>query len=137
MGENQSGIGGRYFMKKHVFLFFGCMFLSAFVFSSSLHADTWTDNFDGDKLVKDWSFRDRPGNPSKVEVKDGALRITEPNGDWGHMEKDKPMLERKVPATAKDVVISGLFSSEPDKPANAWIGMFIFGDSPMDFACLL
>lgn len=108
-----------------------------FGYLPSLYADVWTDNFDGKELVEEWSFRDRPSDASTVEVKDGVLRITEPKGDWGHMEKEKPMLERDVPKTAKDVVISGLFSSEPDKPADAWIGLFIFGDNAMDFACLL
>lgn len=121
-------------MKKAILLILG---FAIFVCSPSLYAGVWTDNFDGKQLVKDWSFRDRPGKTSKVEVKDGTLRITDPTGNWGHMEKDKPMLEREVPKTTKDLVITGLFSSEPDKPADAWIGLFIFGDNPMDFACLL
>jgi len=124
-------------MKKKVLLIFGVILTGMFVCPLSLYAGIWTDNFDGNKLVKEWSFRDRPGNPSTAEIKDGALRITNPNGNWGHMEKDKPMLEREVPKTAKDLVVSGLFSSEPDKPADAWIGIFIFGKDPMDFACLL
>jgi hypothetical protein len=60
-----------------------------------------------------------------------------PSGRWGHTEAAKAMLERKVPATAKDLVVSGVFSSEPPKPADAWVGLFIFGDDPLDFACLL
>ena len=121
-------------MKETILLIFGVVM---FIYSPSLYADVWTDNFDGNELVEEWSFRDRPGDPSTAEVKDGVLRLTNPNGNWGHMEKEKPMLERDVPKTAKDVVVSGLFSSEPDKPADAWIGIFIFGSNPMDFACLL
>jgi len=121
-------------MKRRIFIPLAIMI---FIYTPWLDAGVWTDPFDGDQLAKEWSFRDRPGETSTVEVKDGFLRITDPTGNWGHMEKDKPMLEREVPDTAQDLVVSGLFSSEPDKPADAWIGMFIFGDDPMDFACLL
>jgi hypothetical protein len=100
-------------------------------------AGVWTDPFDGNKLVKEWSFRDRPAKTSTAEVKDGWLRLLEPTGNWGHLEKDKPMLERAVPATAKDMRISGVFSSDPEKPGDAWHGLFLFGDDPLDFACLL
>ena len=30
-----------------------------------------------------------------------------------------------------------MFSSDPTKPSSAWIGIFVFGEDPLDFACLL
>ncbi len=53
------------------------------------------------------------------------------------MTADKAMLERDVPASSQNLIVSGIFSSEPEKPVDAWIGMFIFGEEQMDFACLL
>lgn len=112
------------------------LIMMVFVHTPWLYADVWTDHFDGKELVKEWSFRDLSGGPSTVEVKEGFLRITTPQ-DFGHKAAEKPMLEREVPKSAQDLIVSGLFSSEPDTPADAWMGMFIFGDDPLDFACLL
>ena len=53
------------------------------------------------------------------------------------MTPDKAMLERDVPASSQDLVVSGIFSSAPDKPQDCWHRMFIFGEDQMDFACLL
>ena len=121
-------------MKNTILVIFG---ITVFICTPQLFAGVWTDPFDSNKLIDGWEFRDRREKVSTVTVKDGFLRLTNPTGNWGHMTADKPMLERDVPKTAQDLIVSGLFSSEPDKPTNAWIGMFIFGDDQMDFACLL
>ena len=118
----------RMVMTMMVFLFVGPIYLQAGI---------WTDEFDKKALDKAWEFRDRREKNTKVEVKDGFLRMTNPDGKWGHMTPDKAMLERDVPASSQDLVVSGIFSSDPDKPQNCWHGMFIFGEDPMDFACLL
>ena len=102
-----------------------------------LQAGVWTDDFDKQALDKAWKFRDRREKETKVEVKDGFLRMINPKGKWGHMTPDKAMLERDVPASSQNLVVSGIFSSDPDKPQDCWHGMFIFGEDPMDFACLL
>ncbi len=100
-------------------------------------ADTWTDNFDGNKLEDVWEFRDHNKEETEYEVKDGFLRITNP-GNWGHTTADKPMIERDIPQTAsKDITVSGIFSSDPDTPADAWIGIFIYSDDDLNYACLL
>ena len=102
-----------------------------------LQAGVWTDDFDKQVLDKEWKFRDRREKETKVEVKDGFLRMINPKGKWGHMTPDKAMLERDVPASSQDLVVSGIFSSAPDKPQDCWHRMFIFGEDQMDFACLL
>ena len=102
-----------------------------------LQAGVWTDDFDKQVLDKEWKFRDHREKETKVEVKDGFLRMINPKGKWGHMTPDKAMLERDVPASSQDLVVSGIFSSDPDKPQDCWHRMFIFGEDQMDFACLL
>ena len=97
----------------------------------------WTDDFEGETLAKEWEFRDRREKVTKTEVKDGFLRMNNQKGNWGHMTADKAMLERDVPASSQNLIVSGIFSSEPEKPVDAWVGMFIFGSDQMDFACLL
>ena len=97
----------------------------------------WTDDFERKTLANEWEFRDRREKVTKTEVKDGFLRMTNPKGKWDHMTADKAMLERDVPASSQNLIVSGIFSSEPEKPVAAWVGMFIFGEEQMDFACLL
>jgi len=97
----------------------------------------WTDDFEGKTLANEWEFRDRREKVTKTEVKGGFLSMTNPKGKWGHMTADKAMLERDVPTSSQNLTVSGVFSSEPEKPVDAWIGMFIFGEEQMDFACLL
>ena len=48
------------------------------------------------------------------------------------------MIERDVPnSVAKNITVSGIFTSDPDKPADAWIGIFIYSDDDLNYACLL
>ena len=115
---------------------FVCGLLSIILISNAI-ADTWTDNFDGNKLEDVWEFRDHNNKQTEYEVKDGFLHITNP-GNWGHTTADKPMIERDIPQTASEnITVSGVFSSDPDKPADAWIGIFIYSDDDLNYACLL
>ena len=75
--------------------------------------DVWTDDFEGETLAKEWGFRDRREKVTKTEVKDGFLRMNNPKGNWGHMTADKAMLERDVPASSQNLIVSGIFSSAP------------------------
>lgn len=86
---------------------------------------------------KVWKFRDRRDKETKVEVKDGFLGMINPKGKWEQMTPDKAMLERDVPASSQDLVVSGIFFSAPDKPQGCWHGVFIFGEDQMVFACLV
>ncbi len=111
--------------------------ISIFCLISGVSAGVWTDNFDGNKLSEGWEFRDHNAKQTKYEVKDGFLQITNP-GDWGHTTADKPMIERDVPkSAAENIIVSGIFSTDPDKPADAWIGIFIYSDDDLNYACLL
>ncbi len=47
-----------------------------------LQAGVWTDDFDKQVLDKEWKFRDRREKETKVEVKDGFLRMINPKGKW-------------------------------------------------------
>ena len=101
-------------------------------------AGVWTDPFDGNELVEGWEFRDHNTKQTTFEVKDGFFQMTNPKGGWGHTTPDKPMLEREVPkSAAKNITVSGIFSTEPDKPANAWIGIFLYSDDDLNYACFL
>jgi hypothetical protein len=124
-------------MRKVSYFFTIILWILATVFLTSLPAYTasWVDEFDGAQLRKDWVTKDRPGNPSKIEQKDGMLRITNPTGNWGHMERDRPLVLRKAPDGDFNAI--GLFASEPKLPGDAWHGIFILGDDALDFACLL
>lgn len=105
---------------------------------SAVDADVWTDPFDGNALVDEWEFRDYRDEATTFEVKDGFLQMTNPDGGWGHTTPDKPMLERSIPASAAtDITVSGIFSSEPDTPADAWIGIFLYSDNDLNYACFL
>ena len=104
----------------------------------AVDADVWTDPFDGNALVDEWEFRDYRDEATTFEVKDGFLQMTNPDGGWGHTTADKPMLERSIPASAAtDITVSGIFSSEPDTPADAWIGIFLYSDDDLNYACFL
>ena len=119
-----------------VILFSVCIVICISLIADS-NADTWTDNFDGNKLEEGWEFRDHNNKQTEYEVKDGFLHITNP-GNWGHTTADKPMIERDIPDSASDdITVSGIFSSDPDKPADAWIGIFIYSDDQLNYACLL
>ncbi len=101
-------------------------------------AGVWTDPFDGNEPVEEWEFRDYRDEVTTFEVKDGFLQMTNPNGGWGHTTPDKPMLEREVPGSAaENIIVSGIFSTEPDKPADAWIGIFLYSDDDLNYACFL
>lgn len=103
-----------------------------------VYAGVWTDPFDGNELVEGWEFRDHNTKQTTFEVKDGFLQMTNPKGGWGHTTPDKPMVERDVPkSAAKNITVSGIFSTEPDKPANAWIGIFLYSDDDLNYACFL
>ena len=102
-----------------------------------LQAGVWTDDFDKQAVDKEWTCHDRREKESKVEVKDGFLGIINPKGKWEQMTPDKAMLERDVPASSQDLVVSGIFFSAPDKPQGCWHGVFIFGEDQMVFACLV
>ena len=77
-----------------------------------------------------------PDETSTVEVVDGALWMTEPSGNFGHLVPDRPMLSRELPAGIGDLTISAAFTTVPDLPQDAWHGLFILGDDPMDWAVL-
>ena len=120
-------------MKESIFM----MFTIAVILIPMASSGVWTDDFERNTMANEWEFRDRREKVTKTEVKGGFLRMTNPKGKWGHMTADKAMLERDVPASSQNLIVSGIFSSEPEKPVDAWIGMFIFGEEQMDFACLL
>lgn len=101
-------------------------------------AGVWTDPFDGTELVEGWEFRDYRDKVTTFEVKDGFLQMTNPKGGWGHTTPDKPMVEREIPkSAAKNITVSGIFTTEPDKPADSWIGIFLYSDEDLNYACLL
>jgi hypothetical protein len=106
------------------------------VLLTEARADTWTDAFDGPEIREEWSFRDIPDETTTVEITDGALWMTAPDGNFGHLVPDRPMLWRELPAGIGDLAISAAFTTEPDVPQDAWHGLFILGDDPMDWAVL-
>lgn len=109
-----------------------------FGFMAVVSAGVWTDPFDGKELVDGWEFRDYRDEVTELEIKDGFLQMTNPNGGWGHTTPDKPMLEREVPkSAAKNITVSGIFSTEPDKPGSFWVGIFLYSDDNMNYACFL
>ena len=121
-------------MKKSMICIIGILMVG---FAGVVSAAVWTDPFDGDELVADWKFRDHNNKQTEYEVKDGFLQMTNP-GNWGHTTPDKPMLEREIPkSAAENLTVSGIFTSDPDKPADAWIGIFIYSDDNMNYACFL
>jgi len=99
-----------------------------------LLAGTWVDDFERNELGSEWTIKDRPGNPSEFKVEKRALHIT-CTQNFGHMESTRPLA--LIEAPEGDFSVSGFFSSDPDKPTDAWHGIFVLGDDPMDFACLL
>ena len=119
------------------FMILVCGFLMCSIIGTG-SADVWTDPFDGNEPVEEWKFRDYRDEVTEFEVKDGFLQMTNPNGGWGHTTPDKPMLEREIPkSAAKDITVSGIFSSEPEKPASDWVGIFLYSDDDLNYACLL
>ena len=122
-------------MKKSTILVCGILLFSL---AGVVSADVWTDDFDGDELVEEWKFRDYRDKVTTHEVKDGFFQMTNPKGGWGHTTPDKPMLERDIPkSAAENITVSGIFSTEPDKPADSWIGIFLYSDDDLNYACLL
>ena len=106
--------------------------------AGTVSAGIWTDPFDGNELLDEWEFRDYRDEVTEFEVKDGFLQMTNPNGGWGHTTPDKPMVEREVPkSAAKDITVSGVFSTEPDQPGSFWVGIFLYSDEDLNYACLL
>ncbi len=106
--------------------------------AGTVSAGVWTDPFDGNELLDEWEFRDYRDEVTEFEVKDGFLQMTNPNGGWGHTTPDKPMVEREVPkSAAKDITVSGVFSTEPDQPGSFWVGIFLYSDEDLNYACLL
>ena len=99
-------------------------------------AATWTDAFDGPELRDEWSFRDIADATTTVEIVDHALWMTVPAGNFGHLVPDRPMLERELPAGSGPLSISAAFSTVPDLPQDAWHGLFVLGDDPMEWAVL-
>ena len=121
-------------MRKSMICIIGILMVG---FAGVVSAAVWTDPFDGDELVADWKFRDHNNKQTEYEVKDGFLHMTNP-GNWGHTTPDKPMLEREIPkSAAENLTVSGIFTSDPDKPADAWIGIFIYSDDNLNYACFL
>lgn len=121
-------------MRKSMICIIGILMVG---FAGVVSAAVWTDPFDGDELVADWKFRDHNNKQTEYEVKDGFLQMTNP-GNWGHTTPDKPMLEREIPkSAAENLTVSGIFTSDPDKPADAWIGIFIYSDDNLNYACFL
>ena len=101
-----------------------CLILvfSAFPASSVLAA-IWVDEFDGEELESGWTFQDRPGDTTALEVIDGQLRMTHVPDAFGHLVAERPVLLRDGPEG--DFSIYGLFSSDPEENYGAWIGIFI------------
>lgn len=121
-------------MRKSMICIIGILMVG---FAGVVSAAVWTDPFDGDELVAEWKFRDHNNKQTEYEVKDGFLQMTNP-GNWGHTTPDKPMLEREIPkSAAENLTVSGIFTSDPDKPADAWIGIFIYSDDNLNYACFL
>ena len=92
-------------------------------FTSPVLAAIWTDDFDGAKLEEGWTFKDRPGDPTTLELKDGKLLMTHVPDGFGHLVPERPVLYRDPPKG--DFSIYGLFSSDPEENYGAWIGIFI------------
>ena len=86
-------------------------------------AAVWTDEFNGDELEEGWTFQDRPGDPTTIEVIDGQLRMTHVPDGFGHLLAERPVLFRDGPEG--DFSIYGLFNSDPEEDYGAWIGIFI------------
>ncbi len=105
-------------------------------FATLARAATWTDAFDGPELRDEWSFRDIADETATVEIIDRALWMTAPDGNFGHLVPDRPMLERQLPAGIGDLTITAAFTTEPAVPQDAWHGLFVLGDDPMDWAVL-
>lgn len=104
------------------------------IFSIGAFPDRWIEEFKSKDIPADWKITDRPGNPSKFEVRDGTLRIT-CSVNFGHTEPDRP--HALISAPEDDFVAEGLFSSDPEKPSDAWHGIFVISEDPLDYACLL
>lgn len=116
-------------------LVYGILILSL---AGTVSAGVWTDPFDGNQLVDGWEFRDYRDEVTEFEVKDGFLQMINPNGGWGHTTPDKPMIEREIPkSAAKNITVSGVFSADPEGPASAWVGIFLYSDDDLNYACLL
>jgi len=92
-------------------------------FALSTIAAVWVDEFDGEELESGWTFQDRPGDPTTLEVIDGQLRMTHVPDGFGHLLAERPVLFRDGPEG--DFSIYGLFSSDPEDTYGAWIGIFI------------
>ena len=91
--------------------------------ASSASAAVWIDEFDGDEVQDIWTFQDRPGNPTTLEVVDGQLLMTHVPDAFGHLVAERPVLLRDGPEG--DFSIYALFDSEPQDSYGAWIGLFI------------
>ena len=102
--------------------FFLMLIFLTFSASSALSA-VWVDEFDGEELEDGWTFQDRPGDPTTVEVIDGQLQMTHVPDGFGHLVAERPVLFRDGPEG--DFSIYGLFSSDPEDTYGAWIGIFI------------
>ncbi len=101
-----------------------CFVLAFLAFlASSTMAAIWVDEFDGDELESGWTFQDRPGDPTTLEVADGQLWMTHVPDAFGHLLAERPVLFRDGPEG--DFSIYGLFSSDPEDTYGAWIGIFI------------
>ena len=96
-------------MKESIFM----MFTIAVILIPMASSGVWTDDFERNTMANEWEFRDRREKVTKTEAKGGFLRMTNPKGKWDHMTADKAMLERDVPASSQNLIVSGIFSSEP------------------------
>ena len=90
---------------------------------SSIVAAIWTDDFEGADLDRGWTFQDRPGDPTTLELNDGELWMTHVPDGFGHLVAERPVLYRDAPKG--DFSIYGFFNSEPEENYGAWIGLFI------------
>lgn len=91
--------------------------------ASSALAGVWVDEFDGDEVQDVWTFQDRPGDPTTLEVIDGHLLMTHVPDGFGHLVAERPVLFQDGPEG--DFSIYALFDSEPQENYGAWIGLFI------------
>lgn len=120
---------------KRIMIFVSAILMISLI--SAVSAGVWTDNFDGNKLSEGWEFRDHNAEKTTYEVKDGFFRMTNP-ASWDHTTPDKPMLERTIPkSAAENLTVSGVFSSDPEEPAAAWLGIFIYSNDDLNYACFL